>query len=81
MKTKKFSCHSVQKEPLSEQNDDTFCSTMLKLICDKKVPSDKYFTSDNGLLPKVVREDNKIYHALRAPITFCKYVFHQVHDA
>ena len=55
------------KELIDVQNNDTLCSTKLKLINDKKVPSDKYFIVDNGLLHKVVREDDKLFHALVVP--------------
>ena len=63
-----------------EQNNDTFCSTMLKLTNDEKVPSDKYFISDKGLLHKVVREDDKLFHMSMVPITFSKYILHQAPD-
>ena len=68
------------KELVESQSNDTFCSTMFKLINDRKVPSDKYLISDNGLLPKFVRENDKLFHALVVPITFSKYVLYQVHD-
>ena len=54
---------------------------MLKLINNKTVPLDKYFISDNGLLHKVVREADKLFHALVVPVTFSKYILHQVHNA
>ena len=54
---------------------------MLKLIKDKTVPSNKYCISDHGFLPYVVREDDELFHALVIPITFSKYILHQVHDA
>ena len=43
--------------------------------------SDKYFISDNGLLHKVVREDDKLSDGPVGPITFSNYVLHQAHDA
>ena len=73
---------SLSPQELSdEQKNDTFCSTMLKFINDKKLPSDKYFKSGNGLLHKVMREDNKVFQSLVVLITFSKYVLHQVHGA
>ena len=54
---------------------------MLKLVGDKKVPSDKDFIGDNGLLHKVVREDDKLFHVLVVPVAFSKYVLHHMHDA
>ena len=59
----------------------TLCSTMLKLINDKKVPSDKYFISDNGLLHNVVGEDGKLFHVLMVPRLCSKYILHQMLDA
>ena len=50
------------KELTDSQNSETFCSTMLKLTNDRKVPSVKYFISDNGLLHNDMREDDKIFH-------------------
>ena len=44
------------EELIDTQNNDHFCSTMLKLINDKIVSSDKYFISYDGLLNKGVRE-------------------------
>ena len=49
---------------IDAQSNNTFWSNMLKLINDKKVASDKYFIGDNGPLQKVVREDDKPFHAL-----------------
>ena len=37
------------KELINGQSNDTFCSTMLKLMNDKEVPLDKYFISDTRL--------------------------------
>ena len=54
---------------------------MILLINDKKVPLHKYFISDNGLLHKVVREDDKLFYALVVPLAFSKYILHQVYDA
>ena len=53
---------------------------MLILINNNKVPSDKYFISNYGLLHKVVTEDDKLFHALVEPIACRKYSLHQVHD-
>ena len=68
------------KELINAQSDDTFCSTILKLINETMVSSDKYFISESRLLYKVMREDEKWFHALVIPIIFSKYVLHQVHD-
>ena len=54
---------------------------MLKLINDTKVSLDKYSISDNGLLHKVVREDDQFFHTLVVPVVSSKYVLHQVHNA
>ena len=54
---------------------------LLKLMNDMKVPSGKYFISDNGHLHKDVREDDKLFHALVVTITFNKYILHQACDA
>ena len=69
------------RELIDEQINDTFCSIMLKLINDKSVPSDKYCISDNILLHKVVRGDDKLFHALVVLLALRKYILHQVHDA
>ena len=69
------------KELIDAKNNDTFCTTMLKLINGKEVSSEKYFISNNGLWHKVVREDDKLFHALIVPIVFSKYVLYQAHDA
>ena len=69
------------KEVIVGKNNDTFCSTMLRLINDMKVPSDKYFISNNWLLHKVVREDNKLFHTLVVSINFSKYIIHYTQDA
>ena len=66
---------------IDAQSRDTFCSTILKLINDKEVFSDKYFVSDNGLLHKVLRENDKLFHALVVSINLSKYILHQMHDA
>ena len=39
------------------------------------------FLCDNGLLHKVVRKDDEIFHALVVLVTFSKYLLHQVNDA
>ena len=52
--------------------------TMLQLINDKKVPLDKYFISDNALLHKFVRKDDKLLHPVVVPVTLNKYILHQV---
>ena len=54
--------------------------TMFKFRNDKKVPLDKYLICDNGLLHKVVIEDDKPFHALVVLIVFSKYILHQAHD-
>ena len=69
------------KELIDGQNNDTFSNSMLKIINDKKKPSDKYFIKDNRLLNKVVKEDDKLFHALVVPVIFYKYILHQVDDA
>ena len=66
------------QELIDAQNNDTFFSTML--INDKKVSSDEHFICDNSLLHKVVREDDKIFHALVVPIAFSKHILHDVHN-
>ena len=68
------------KEMNGAQSNDTFYSTMVKLIKDKKVSSDKYFMSKHGFKHKVVREDDNLFHALAAPNVFNKYVLHQAND-
>ena len=62
-------------------NKETFCSTMLKLINDREVLSDKYFISNNGPLHKIVRGDDILFQALLVPVFFSKFILHQVHDA
>ena len=52
------------KELIDAQSNDTFCSTILKLINDKKMSSDKNFIQESALLHKDVREDEKLFHAL-----------------
>ena len=54
---------------------------MLKLINDKKEHLDKDFINYNGLLPKVVRENDKLFHALKAPLGLSKHLLHQAHNA
>ena len=44
------------------------------------MPPEKDFISNNGILLKFVREDDKLFHAL-VPITSSKYILLQVHDA
>ena len=44
---KKTQLSPSSKELIEGQNNDTFSSTMLKLINGKKVPSDEYFRSEN----------------------------------
>ena len=38
------------KEIIDTQNNDAFCCTMLKLMNDKNMSSNKYFVSNNSLL-------------------------------
>ena len=76
-KDKEIQLSPRRKEQIVAQSSDTFCSSILKLIDDKKVSSGKYFISDSGLLPKVVREDDKLFHAL----VVSKYVLLNAHDA
>ena len=45
------------------------------------MPYYKYFISDNGLLHKVVREDDKPFHALMVLKPLSKYILHQKHYA
>ena len=47
----------------------------------RKCLNPRYFISDNGLVYKVGREDDKLFHVLVVPLTLSKYVLHQVHDA
>ena len=54
---------------------------MLRLINDKKVFSDKHFISDNGLLQKIVKENDKLCHTLEEPILFSECELHEAHDA
>ena len=42
---------------------------------------DNYLISDSGFLHKIVREEDKPFHALVVHITCNKYVLHQLHDA
>ena len=49
---------------IDRQGNDTFYIPILKLVNDKRIPpSDKYFISEKGFLHKVVREDDKLFHA------------------
>ena len=41
----------------------------------------KYFVNNGKLLHKVVREDDKTFHALVVPTLLAKYVLHEAHDA
>ena len=41
----------------------------------------KYFVNNGKLLHKVVRQDDKTFHALVVPTLFAKYVLHEAHDA
>ena len=45
------------------------------------MPLDKYFINDKGLLHKVMKGDDKLFHALLVPIILSKYILHEVHDA
>ena len=69
------------KELIDGQYNDTFCSTMLKLMNNKRVPSDKYLIKYNGLMQNVVREDDNLFHAVVIPVALRKYISHQTHDA
>ena len=42
---------------------------------------DKYFINNKGLLHKYVKGDDKLFDVLVAPITLCKYILHQAHNA
>ena len=67
---------SLSTEQLIDgQNNDTFC-TILNIM---KMSPDKYFMSNNKLFHKVVREDDKLFHALVVPLAVSKDVWHQVH--
>ena len=79
-KNKEIQLSLGMKELIDVQSNVILCSTILRLINDKKVSSDKCFLSDNGLLHKAVKEDNKLFHALVVPISFSKYALHEVHD-
>ena len=73
---------SVSTEELIDgQNNETFCTAILKLVHDNKIPQYKYFKSDNRLLHQVVREDYKLFHAVMVPLALSKYILHQAHDA
>ena len=63
------------KRLIDGQNNDTFSTSILKLTNDKKVSMVKYFTND-GLLHKVVRKDDKAFHTLVVSQTFSRYVIH-----
>ena len=79
MRIKKIFCHVVKK--LSDvQSNDSFYSTILKLINDNMVSSDEYVKSESRYLLKVLRDDEKLCHALVVPI-FSKYVLYQALDA
>ena len=41
----------------------------------------KYFVNNGKLLHKVVRQDDKTFHALVVPTLLVKYVLHEAHDA
>ena len=55
----------------------------------KRVPADKYFNKkvfpytyfirDNGLLHNVVKDDDKLFHALVVTIAFSKYIYASQH--
>ena len=73
--------HST-KELIAGQSNDTFCSTISRLISDMTVPPDRYFIKDDGFLHNIVREDDKLFHALVVPLVLTtKYILHQVHNA
>ena len=68
------------EELIDGQNNDTFCSTISKLLSDKRMPPHKYFISDISLLHKVVGEDDKLFYALVVPLTLSKYILHQTYN-
>ena len=76
MKTQKFNWSLNTKELIDGQNNETFCSDMLKLINDNRVPLDNYFVSDKRLLHKGVREDDKLFHVLVLPVALSKCIMH-----
>ena len=49
------------------QKDETFCTIMLKLIDEKKVSPERYFINDEQFLHRIVKENDKISHALVVP--------------
>ena len=58
---------------INMQNDDSFCNTITRLINEKKLSSsERYCVNDGKLLDKVVREDDKSFHALVVPQALIK---------
>ena len=72
---------NVIEELTEGQNNDTFCTAIVQVINDRKMPHDKYFISDNGLLYEVVTEDDKLFYALVVFLSLSKYILHQLHYA
>ena len=63
------------------QNDDTFFKILVKLMNEKNLSQpQRYFVSNKELLHKVMKEDNKSFHALLVPWALIKYILHQMHD-
>ena len=56
---------------------------MFKVNWKMEVPLQfvKYFVNNGKLLHKVVREDDKTFHALVVPTLLAKYVLHEAHVA
>ena len=69
------------KEPIDRQNNNTFCTTILKLINEKKMSPERYFVYDEKALHKILREHNKVFHTPGVPQAPSKYVLHWVHNA
>ena len=53
---------------IEKQEDDIYCKTVIKLICEEKMSSQQpYFINKEQLLQKFVREDDKYFHAVVFP--------------
>ena len=70
----------MDEDLIDRQNNDTICVIIQKLNSEKKVSLERYFM-DDGLLHKIVREDDKIFHMLAVHWTLNKYILHQMHNA
>ena len=68
------------KELVDGQCNDIFCTTILKLINEKKASQVRYFINDEWILKKFVREDVKIFYTLVIPWTLTKYIIFQMQD-